>query len=79
MVSGQNGYNTPRLAATKPVGEDSSYQAKTLPELSEGKVSGGHFSACTGEVYSVLVFLFEYPVADTEEQGVQTHGDESNH
>ena len=51
VVSGQNGYDTPRLAATKPVGEDSSSQANTLPELSEGKVSGGHFSACTGEVY----------------------------
>ena len=27
----------------------------------------------------VLVFLFEYPVADTEEQGEQPHGDESDH
>ena len=43
--------NTLRLAASKPVVEDLSSQANTPPEHSEGKVSGGHFSACAGEVY----------------------------
>ena len=52
-----DGYNTPLLAAKVPKGADLSAYVNAPPEQSEGKVYGGHFSACTGEVYYITILL----------------------
>ena len=69
-MAGYEGCNTPLLAAMAPEGADSSAQANTPPEQSEGKVSGGHFSACTGEVYLYLLKRLALPLAAVQHSAV---------